>query len=346
MAKMTVQRLADLLGLSGAAVSMALHGQPGVSEETRRRVLEAAQQYGYVPPQRTARRSKRSSKSPQDFCPVLLVLRSGSRTADAATFFSEMLEELERLAGGLLVYYIDPPDCWGEEGPERIRRINESASVVLLQGVQLDRVNLEKILTLLQPPAVVFDRDTSGLPVSSVSMDNQGIIRAAVQQLVEQGYKRFAFLQQEELTLPNHLLRREGYRQAAAENPEGDFIELTIPNIDGRGAFAEAVRGRICFSAQDGTAVAAYQLLGEAAKDTVLGGFDNFPLLQVIQTPAFTFRYQMDTVCRWAMELARSASAEPYLPPVHLTVSAPMLCYHFDPENHWMVREKMDRNAL
>ena len=65
----------------------------------------------------------------------------------------------------------------------------------------------------------------------------------------------------------------------------------------------------------------------------MLGGFDDFPRFRESETPAFTFRYQIDTVCRWAMELARSASAEPYLPPVHLAVSAPMLCYHFDPES-------------
>lgn len=336
MAKITVQKLADMLGLSGAAVSMALHGKPGVSEDTRRRVLETARQQGYVPPSRTARSPKNASSTAQDFCPVLLVLRGSGKTADAATFFSGMLEELERLAGGLLVFYIDPPDRWGEEGPERIRRINESASVVLIQGVQLGGQGLEEILSLLRPPAVVFDRETTGLPVSSVSMDNAGIIREAVRKLWKLGYRRFAFLQQDTADLPNHRLRLEGYRQAAAEAVGADFIELPLPDpadTPGRAAFAEAVKGRVCFSAQDGTALSAYRLLGEAAKETVLGGFDDFPLFREIETPAFTFRYQIDTVCRWAMELARSASAEPYLPPVHLAVSAPMLCYHFDPES-------------
>ena len=336
MAKITVQKLADMLGLSGAAVSMALHGKPGVSEDTRRRVLETARQQGYVPPRRTARSPKNASSTAQDFCPVLLVLRGSGKTADAATFFSGMLEELERLAGGLLVFYIDPPDRWGEEGPERIRRINESASVVLIQGVQLDGQGLEEILSLLRPPAVVFDRETTGLPVSSVSMDNAGIIREAVRKLWKLGYRRFAFLRQDTADLPNHRLRLEGYRQAAAEAVGADFIELPLPDPAdtlGRAAFAEAVKGRVCFSAQDGAALAAYRLLGEAAKETVLGGFDDFPLFREIETPAFTFRYQIDTVCRWAMELARSASAEPYLPPVHLAVSAPMLCYHFDPES-------------
>ena len=68
MAKITVQKLADMLGLSGAAVSMALHGKPGVSEDTRRRVLETARQQGYVPPRRTARGCSRGPVLPP-LCP-------------------------------------------------------------------------------------------------------------------------------------------------------------------------------------------------------------------------------------------------------------------------------------
>ncbi len=43
----TAKELAQLLGLSPAAVSMALNSKPGVSRKTRQLVLEAAQQYGY-----------------------------------------------------------------------------------------------------------------------------------------------------------------------------------------------------------------------------------------------------------------------------------------------------------
>src|SRR3569833_2194820 len=49
MAGITVQYLADQLGLSKFAVSRALAGKPGVSEATRQRVIETAQQFGYVP---------------------------------------------------------------------------------------------------------------------------------------------------------------------------------------------------------------------------------------------------------------------------------------------------------
>lgn len=45
--KITAKELAEKLNLSAAAVSVALNGRPGVSTETRKRVLKAAEKYGY-----------------------------------------------------------------------------------------------------------------------------------------------------------------------------------------------------------------------------------------------------------------------------------------------------------
>lgn len=47
--RVTIGGLADRLGLSKASVSYALNGQPGVSDETRRRVLDLADELGWHP---------------------------------------------------------------------------------------------------------------------------------------------------------------------------------------------------------------------------------------------------------------------------------------------------------
>ena len=44
--RVTIAGLADRLGLSKASVSYALNGRPGVSDETRERVLALAEQLG------------------------------------------------------------------------------------------------------------------------------------------------------------------------------------------------------------------------------------------------------------------------------------------------------------
>lgn len=43
-----IRRLAQHLDISIGTVSRALNGRPDVNEETRRRVLEAAERLGYV----------------------------------------------------------------------------------------------------------------------------------------------------------------------------------------------------------------------------------------------------------------------------------------------------------
>ena len=42
----TAKDLAQKLGISQTAVSMALHNKPGVSTETRQKILRAAEKYG------------------------------------------------------------------------------------------------------------------------------------------------------------------------------------------------------------------------------------------------------------------------------------------------------------
>ncbi len=342
MGKITVQQLADQLGLSGAAVSMALRGKGGVSEETRERVIAAARQSGYTPPQKAPRRKSVRRRSGNSFCPVLLVIREKEWLDDTAAFFASMLEQLERLAGGLLVYYIDPPERQDISDFEKLKKINETASVVLIHGVSLETEQLETLLTRLRCPAVVFDRAPEGVTVHSVSMDNSGIIAGAVRQFIRMGYRKFAFIRNKGVfTFPNYRSRLEGYRLARQEMEtrfselELSFTEVDLPDYPSdtmRAEFFEALKGRICFSPQDYTAVHAAYYLGKEAEKIILGGFDDFPCIQQLTTPCFTFRYEMDSVCRTAMGLAESVSQKPYLPSMHIGVTSQMICRNFDPE--------------
>ena len=341
MSTITIQQLADKLGLSGAAVSMALRGKCGVSEETRERVLEAARQYGYTPPQKAPRRKTVRKQGDSGFCPVLIVFREKEWSDEAATFFASMLEKLERMAGGLLVYYIDPPEEGHPIDLEKIRRINETASVALIHGVSLETEQLELLLERLRCPAVVFDRAPEGIAVHSVSMDNSGIISGAVREFVRLGYRKFTFIRTGELWhIPNRS-RLAGYHLAQQEllarfpDLGLDFTETDLPDRyadeKAREAFVQAADGRVCFSAQDYTALYASFLLGEDAGRTILGGFDDFPCIQQIRTTTFTFRYELDSVCQTAMGLAESISQKPYLPSMHIGVTGQMICRNFDP---------------
>ena len=53
MAKVTIKEIAELANVSPAAVSMAIRGRKGISEETRANILHIAQSMGYRSPQRS-----------------------------------------------------------------------------------------------------------------------------------------------------------------------------------------------------------------------------------------------------------------------------------------------------
>jgi LacI family transcriptional regulator len=91
-AQITLQDIADELGLSRSAVSYALRGQPNIPEETRARVREAAARLGYRPnPMVSALMSyQRATRSPQR--PVSLAFVADfSRKSDWHLYFSENL---------------------------------------------------------------------------------------------------------------------------------------------------------------------------------------------------------------------------------------------------------------
>ena len=49
VAKITNRDIARMAGVSPAAVSIAINGKDGISEETRKRILAIARQYHYCP---------------------------------------------------------------------------------------------------------------------------------------------------------------------------------------------------------------------------------------------------------------------------------------------------------
>ncbi len=46
---MNIEYIAKEAGVSKSAVSFALNGKPGISQETRERIIAIAKQYGYAP---------------------------------------------------------------------------------------------------------------------------------------------------------------------------------------------------------------------------------------------------------------------------------------------------------
>ena len=89
MNRVTIAGLADQLKLSKASVSYALNGQPGVSEETRRRVLELAKELGWHP----SASARALSRSRTDA--IGIVLRRDPSLLGSEPFYMSLLAGVE-----------------------------------------------------------------------------------------------------------------------------------------------------------------------------------------------------------------------------------------------------------
>lgn len=81
----TAKELAKKLNLSAAAVSMALNNKPGVSTDTRRRILDAADRYGYD----FTRIAEKQSVSGTIY---LVIYKKHGAIVDDTPFFSQLSE--------------------------------------------------------------------------------------------------------------------------------------------------------------------------------------------------------------------------------------------------------------
>src|SRR5687767_4071767 len=85
-----IRRLAQHLEISIGTVSRALNGRPDVNEATRRRVLEAAAELGYVPNQ-----SGRSLRQGTSNTIGFMIDLSGETAANSDNFFMGVFDGVQ-----------------------------------------------------------------------------------------------------------------------------------------------------------------------------------------------------------------------------------------------------------
>ena len=89
MSRVTIGGLAEQLGLSKASVSYALNGQPGVSEETRRRVVDLATSLGWHPSSSARALSRSRTDS------IGIVLRRDPELLGSEPYYMSLLAGVE-----------------------------------------------------------------------------------------------------------------------------------------------------------------------------------------------------------------------------------------------------------
>jgi len=207
---MNLRQLADLLNLSQTTVSRALNGYPEVREETRKRVLQAAEEHGYRPNARA--RSLATGRS----MAIGHVIPMRNRNEMLNVVFSDFIAGAGEVYGseGYAMMVSVVPDT---EEADAYRRIVQqgTADGFIVHGPVREDPRLA-LLTELGVPFVVHGRSTGFEgDYSWLDVNNRRAIERATRYLIDLGHRRIGLVNG-----PEHmdfaLRRREGYLAALA----------------------------------------------------------------------------------------------------------------------------------
>jgi LacI family transcriptional regulator len=308
-----VATIADVAALAGVSVSTAarvLSGRGYASEETRHRVLQAAEELGYVP-NRIARslRTRRTQ---------LIGLLIGDVENSFYSVIAKNVESVAKTAGYHVVL------CNSNDDPEVEREYLKLLEAMRVDGVIVTPTgkNGRHLARLIDKGLVVvqMDRRVEGLAADAILVDNEAGAAAAVERLIEAGHTRIGILAGD-LLVATARQRLAGYERAHREHGLPVLEELVQ-----RGSFhrEHAIEDATALIERGPTAIfATNNILAEAAltvlankglrvpRDVSLVAFDDVQWMSLVEPPVTAIRQPIADMARSAAELMLRRLGEP-----------------------------------
>ena len=318
-----IRDVARIAGVSVATASLALNGQPGVADGTRRRAQAAAEQLGYrANPQAQALRRGRTTT-------YGFVVRNF-----ANPFFLEVLSGAQQVAAesGATLVVLD-----SRYSLERERRHVQEMAAQRVAGLAIAPVGSGESIRLWQElrpgaPVVALNASADGIAgVSRVCPDAIAAVELPVRRLAELGHASVAFL-----SAPLHLMadpdRLRHFRRLARQfdlRPRVMYSLLTIADVQ-----QAAVSLLSCPDAptaiitnSDYTAHAIYKAARELSLPVGPGvsvvGHDDLPTSELLDPPLATIRMDQRAMGRaLMMRLLEPGPPDDYIADVQLVQRA------------------------
>ena len=292
--KTTIKDIANVLNISAAAVSKALHNDSRISEKTKKAVRQVAENLNYQPNHLAS--ALRNGKSK---LVGVIVPRTNSN------FFSSVIQNIEEILNkeGYNIIITQSNESYKKECASidtlLFTQVDGIIASMANETVNLDHFEKVKAKGI---PLIMFDRGENDLNVDYVGIDDYYSSHLIVNHLVEQGCKRIAHIGGYKHTrIFNNRIR--GYVDALQmQNLPLDkelLLESNLTIEDGRDKMLQLLalnnRPDAVYVAGDYAALGALQVLNESKinipHEIALVGFGNEPFTGMV-TPTISSIHQ------------------------------------------------------
>ncbi|MFE0460457.1 LacI family DNA-binding transcriptional regulator [Kitasatospora sp. NPDC058965] len=210
--RVTIRDVAARADVSAGAVSLALNGRPGVSEQTRARIVAAARELGWSPSS-----AARSLAGGPRLHTVGLALTPDTAAAGLDAVLMALIGGIESVLAerpcALLLHVA--PDRAAETALYRQWWQSGRVNGTVLLGLTADDPRIDAVHHLGMPAVAVAHPSLSG-PFPAVWSDDAAAVAEAVRYLAVLGHRRIAHVSGP-AALGRTILRRESFAATAAE---------------------------------------------------------------------------------------------------------------------------------
>lgn len=311
--KVTIVDVAREAGVSYATVSRVLNDEPYVKPETRKRVMTALHEMGYV-----ANRQARSLRTGRSEMIGLLVRDLG--TGYIGQIISGIDAEIAETDFEMLLFTTHHQALEPEYVATFVGGMADGLLLVLPHNIE----NYSGLLNQRRYPHVIVDYKGSDKG-PAIGADNIGGAITAVTYLASLGHRRIGFITGT-LSLTSGVDRLDGYQQAVRslgliDDPalivEGDYHQpsgysgaQTLLSLPERPTAIFAANDAMAFGAMEAIRDAGLRIPG----DVSVIGFDDTPQATAVSPSLTTIRQPLEEMGRQALQLLLTYIEDPERP--------------------------------
>ncbi|MFB5676140.1 LacI family DNA-binding transcriptional regulator [Paenibacillus terreus] len=310
----TIKDIARLANVSHTTVSRALNNSPLIKEETKRKILELAEQLNYTPNYNAKSLVMQRSHT------IGLFFTSISR-GTSSSFFADTIRGVNSVIDTHFNLFVRGIDEFGDFSSIHGRRFD---GILLMSQSEKDNPFIDHVLQQ-GIPLVVLNRQVSGEGlINIISNDLEGAYHA-VSYLIECGHSRVALIEGRE-GFKSSQRRRDGFVKALVEHQLPIHNEYMVAGQYDTESGSEAMKRLLAlaepptavFCSNDDMAIGAMNAVFEQGmrvpEDISIVGFDDIGYSQYMTPPLTTVKRPIEQIsaagASHILELIQSPSTE------------------------------------